>query len=148
MLTDGADTRFTVNRTFNPQQMTIPEFLKTDFNRFGARINLVFFTAALEKPEELARARADFEVPLKSLDPPGTFVTADNRQELIGTLEKAIDPAPVYELWRPDGRPIDGGLLPLTMPGEEDQVVERSAATRSLQAPDPRGPDLRVARST
>ena len=121
MLTDGADTRFMMNRTFNPQQKSIPEFLKTYFNQFGARINLVFFTAALEKPGELARAKADFEVPLKSLDPPGTFVTADTRQELIGTLEKAVDPAPAFELVRPDGSRIDGGLLPLTMPGEEDR---------------------------
>ena len=109
VLTDGADTRFKVNRMFNPQQMSIPDFLKAHFNRFGARINLVFFTAALEKPEEVASARADFEVPLKSMDPPGSFVTAANRQELIGRWRKpSILPRSMSSWERTTGRPMEG----------------------------------------
>ena len=90
VLTDDADTRFKKNLAFIPMQNTIPQFLKTYLNRFGARINLVFFTAALEKPEELARAKADFEIPLKTLDPPGSFIAADDFDQLLRSLRQGI----------------------------------------------------------
>ena len=121
VLTDGADTRFKKNLAFNPMQNTIPQFLKTYLNRFGARINLVFFTAALEKPEELARAKADFEIPLKTLDPPGSFIAADDFDQLLRSLRQGIRQKLTCQILRPDGTPVSEDLLEVTGPGEEDK---------------------------
>ena len=144
VLTDGADTRFMENLAFNPvqktvppRQNTIPDFLKIYFNQFGARINLVFFTAALEKPEELASAKADFEVPLKTLDPPGSFIAAADFDQLLRSLKQGIRQRLTCQILKDDGTPVSEDLLEVTAPGEEDKWWPTGLPPGDLQAPDP-----------
>jgi hypothetical protein len=129
VLTDGMDNRFAANRTFNPDNLPIPDFFAKYFKPLGISVNIVFFTPAGKK-QEIATAKANFAPALKGLEPPGKFVTADNLNELIDTLTRAIKQKLTCEILKPDLTPVGEEPLDVTGPGDADRWWTRGLAPR------------------
>jgi len=119
VLTDGNDDRFKKNEKFNKTKVEVPDFILSAFRGLEIHINMVFFTPAGD-PAELALARANFEEPLKKLNPPGSFVTADNVIQLIQKLKRGISQKLTCLILKPDGTPV-GEALDVTAPAEADK---------------------------
>src|SRR5262249_130157 len=105
------------NRVSNPSNLAVPEFLTDRFRPLGIRINMVFFTLA-GSPKEFEIARKNFAQALKRLDPPGSFVTADNIGDLKDMLRRGIKQKLTYQIRRSDGTPVSEESLDVTGPGE------------------------------
>jgi hypothetical protein len=123
VLTDGDDTRFDKNKTFNPKSMTIPEFIAQRYANLGIRVNMVFFTASDDPAKakaELEQARANFAGALERLDTPGRFFEAKNLTELVTTLRRAADQKLRCQVEQPDGTLVRGDPLEVTNPAEEE----------------------------
>jgi hypothetical protein len=103
----------------NPKKLTIGQFITEHFRRLGIRINMVFFTPE-GKPDEIERARYNFAPALKGLDPPGSFVTADNLGELKQTLRRGIRQKLTYQIFKPDKPPDSADAVEVTEPGAMD----------------------------
>ena len=82
---------------------------------------MVFFTTPLDPKEEVAMARANFEKPLRDLNPPGSFVTAENLDQLVQLLRRAIRQKLVCQILKPDGTLVGEEPLDVTGPGDEDK---------------------------
>ena len=109
------------SRTLDRQgATTIPQFI-AKFNPLGATVNMVFFTTPLDPKEEVATARANFEKPLRDLNPPGSFVTAENLDQLVQLLRRAIRQKLVCQILKPDGTLVGEEPLDVTGPGDEDK---------------------------
>ncbi len=113
VLTDGMDTGFSKNTRFSPNRIDIPAFINTYFQPMGIRINMVYFGAD-EKGEELKQAREVLAKPLQRLDPPGTFVTADNLDQLIESLKQGLKQRLTCQILKSDGTPVPGDPLDVT----------------------------------
>ena len=82
---------------------------------------MVFFNAVAD-PGELERAKANFEKTLPALNPPGSFVTAANLDQLVVSLKQGIRQKLAYQILKPDGTPVqedplDVQRLPTTRTG-------------------------------
>ena len=128
VLTDGMDSRFAANRAFN-HDLSIPEFFTKYFKPLGIGVNIVFFTPAGNKQEK-AIAEANFGPALKGLEPPGKFVTADNLDDLIDTLTRAIKQKLTCEILKPDLTPVGEEPLDVTGPGDADRWWTRGLRPR------------------
>ena len=121
VLTDGMDNRFGKNRSFFPEIREIPAFIPK-FNELGVRVNMVFFSTPFDKKEEIDQARTNFAGPLGQLNPPGSFVTAENRVQLIQTLSHLLKQELACQILTPDGTMVGGQPLNVTTPpGQDDQ---------------------------
>lgn len=121
VLTDGMDSRFLASRTLDRRgATTIPQFLSR-FNEIGAKVNMVFFTTPQDKTKDVEEARKNFENPLQDLNPPGSFVTAKNIDELYSRLRKAMRQKLVCQILKPNGTIVGEEPLDVTGPGEEDK---------------------------
>ena len=80
VLTDGKDTRFVENKSFNPKGMNIPSFIRSTFLGSDVRVNMVFFKVV---EDELKEARTQFAGAIEHLDVPGKFYTVDDFGKLV-----------------------------------------------------------------
>jgi hypothetical protein len=119
VLTDGADTRLDKNLVINPKKLPIADFITEKFKSLGIQINMVFFTLAGD-PTEVATARNSFAQALKRLEPPGSFVTADNIGELKQSLRRGIRQKLSFQILNPDGSLVVSDPVDVTAPGEID----------------------------
>ena len=82
---------------------------------------MVFFTTPLDKKDEVAKVRANFEKPLQELNPPGSFVTAEN----LEPVDRAAQESGQAEAGLPDPQTrrhaCGRGAADVTGPGEEDK---------------------------
>src|SRR5262249_34269547 len=121
VLTDGDDNRLRNNPKYNPNKLTVPEFIVAGLKPLNIRVNMIFFTPAGDK-KEIARARENFEGALKQLNPPGNFVLANDLRELIATLKRGIRQRLTCEILKPpDWTPVGEEPLEVTGPGEDDK---------------------------
>jgi len=81
---------------------------------------MVFFIPE-GKSEESEKAKNNFEQALKRLDPPGSFVTAQNIGDLKQTLRRGIRQKLTYQILKSDMTPVSDESLDVTAPGEMDQ---------------------------
>ncbi|QEH35676.1 Serine/threonine-protein kinase PrkC [Aquisphaera giovannonii] len=122
VLTDGEGARLRESAG-----QDVGAFLRSRFRDLGIRIHMVYLDVGTN-PSERERARRDFQAPLARLDPPGTFAAPEDLGALIGSLRAAVAAGPVCELLRPDGTPVDDGLLAWTTPGETERPWSRALA--------------------
>jgi hypothetical protein len=121
VLTDGDDNRLMNNPKYNPDKLSVPQFIVAGFKPLNIRVNMVFFTPSGTQVE-IARARENFEGALKQLNPPGNFVLANNLGELIATLRRGIRQRLTCEILKPPGwTPVGEEPLDVTAPGEDDR---------------------------
>jgi len=121
VLTDGDDNRLGNNPKYNPNKMSIHDFVVAGFKPLNIRVNMIFFTPAGDKLE-IARARENFEGALRQLEPPGNFVLANNLGELIATLKRGIRQKLTCEILKPpDWTQVGEEPLEATGPGDADK---------------------------
>ena len=115
VLTDGMDSRFVVNRAFNPQKTTIPQFMQSYFNEAAITINMVFFQVPRK---EQAQVEANFKV-IENLKTPGRCFSVEKEAELVASLERSIKQKLVCEVLKL-GTPVANTPLDVAAPGEID----------------------------
>jgi hypothetical protein len=121
VLTDGNDNRLANNPKYNPDKLSVPEFIVAGFKPLNIRVNMIFFTPAGEK-REIEAAAKNFEGALKRLDPPGNFVFANNVNELITTLRRGSRQKLTCEILKPpDWTPVSDEPLDVAGPGDDDR---------------------------
>lgn len=114
VLTDGQDTRFAENRTFNPTGATIPGFIRENFKDAGITVNMIFFKL---DDKQLKEARDQFEDAISRLDPAGHFFTAQDEERLLATLQRSIKQKLTCRIVGSDGATV--GELDVTSPNED-----------------------------
>lgn len=114
VLTDGKDSRFAENRRFNPSNATIPEFVRNYFKDSGITVNMIFFKL---NEKEAKEARDQFEDAISSLEPPGHYFAAQDRERLLATLRRSIKQRLTCRIVGSDGK--TAGELDVTSPNEE-----------------------------
>lgn len=114
VLTDGQDTRFAENRTFNPAGATISGFIRENFKDAGITVNMIFFKL---DDKQLKEARDQFEDAISRLDPAGHFFTAQDEERLLATLQRSIKQKLTCRIVGSDG--ATAGELDVTSPNED-----------------------------
>jgi hypothetical protein len=114
VLTDGQDTRFAENRTFNPAGATISGFIRENFKDAGITVNMIFFKL---DDKQLKEARDQFEEAIGQLDPAGHFFTAQDEERLLATLQRSIKQKLTCRVVGSDGK--TAGELDVTSPNED-----------------------------
>ena len=122
VLTDGNDNRLAKNHPrYNPNKLSVPEFVVAGFKSLNIRVNMIFFTPS-SNPVEIRLARENFEGALKQLEPAGHFVLANNLGELIATLRRGMRQRLTCEILKPPNwTPVAEEPLEVTGPGEADK---------------------------
>jgi hypothetical protein len=120
VLTDGDDNELEKFKPkYNPNRMTVKDFIVSGFKTLGIAVNMVFFTPRTD-PQQIQNARKRFGEALAQLEPPGSFKTAKDRDELIATLKQGLIQKLTCQLLRPDGTPVNDQPLDVTDPDEEE----------------------------
>jgi hypothetical protein len=146
VLTDGDDNRLEQDAAINPKKLTIPQFITERFKSLDVRINMVFFTPAA-KPGEIEKARKNFAQALPQLNPPGSFVTADNIGELKEHLRRGIVQKLTCQILRKDGTSVSDEPLDVTAPNEMQKwsrPLPPSIYTLRVQANKPYEKDINL----
>ena len=121
VLTDGYDTELSKKKPrYNPNGLSVKDFIVAGFKPLGITVNMVFFTPA-GNPEEIARAKANFGPVLAQLDPRGSYREAKDIGELIATLQRGLVQKLSYHVLKPDGTPVIEEPLDVTDPLAEEQ---------------------------
>ena len=71
--------------------------------------------------KKFRRRKTTSRTPLAGLNPPGSFVLAENRIELERILGQLLRQELACEVWKPDGTMLGGGPLPVAIPGAQDE---------------------------
>lgn len=98
LLTDGQDNRFAPDPAYrypgdldiNPQKQSVADALRTRFDGRGIQV----FVAGFELGAEEKVAREQFGI-FEKIDPPGKFMTANSKRQLIEVLQKATVQQPL-----------------------------------------------------
>jgi hypothetical protein len=117
VLTDGDDTRLKNNPKYNPEKMSVPDYLVANFKHTNIRVNMIFFTPAGDE-KEIALAKKNFGNALSQLEPKGSFVTADDLPQLKSTLKRGIKQKLTFQVLKPDGTPVSDEPIDVTGPGD------------------------------
>ena len=121
VLTDGDDNQLEKFKPkYNPNRLSVKDFIVAGFKPLGITVNMVFFTPAGKK-EEIDRARDRFGPALAQLEPRGSFKQAKDIRELIATLQRGLIQKLTYRILEPDGTPVTDEPLDVTDPLAEEQ---------------------------
>ncbi|MFO0890561.1 MAG: hypothetical protein U0790_15635 [Isosphaeraceae bacterium] len=121
VLTDGDDTELEKFKPkYNPNRLSVRDFIVNGFRPMGITVNMVFFTPAGRK-EEIDTARSRFGAALAQLEPRGSFTTAKDLKELVATLQRGLIQKLTCQILRADGSPADDQPLEVTAPNEQER---------------------------
>jgi hypothetical protein len=121
VLTDGDDNQLEkFNPKYNPNRLSVKDFIVAGFKPLGITVNMVFFTPAGNK-NEIDRARDRFGPALAQLEPRGSFRMAKDLKELIATLQRGLIQKLTCQILKPDGTPVADEPLDVTDPNEEER---------------------------
>lgn len=105
VLTDGDDDQFAKNTDPTARKAAIEEKIRSEFQNSGVMVNMICFKLQIA---ELERARRNFEdVLTRQLEPPGSFVQADDGEMLIDKLRMSLRQTLVCQVKREDGVLVD-----------------------------------------
>ena len=93
VLTDGKDNRALEDKGLNPQKLSIPALLGKTFAGSNIKINVIAFQAG----EEENQAKEDFEG-LPKMEPPGSFISANDLDTLINQMERSLRREFLYQV--------------------------------------------------
>ncbi len=120
VLTDGKDTRLDRSPKYNPENLSVADFVVKHLKPLNVQVNMIFFTPETGK-KEIDVAKTNFQGALNRLEPRGSFVTADNLAELKETLKRGIKQKLTYHLLKPDGSKVSEEPFDVTGPGDADK---------------------------
>lgn|GEM_PF-3039563 len=121
VLTDGDDNQLEkFNPKYNPNRLSVKDFIVAGFKPLGITVNMVFFTPAGDK-KEIERAKDRFGPALVQLEPRGSFRMAKDLRELIATLQRGLIQKLTCQILKPDGTPVDDEPLDVTDPNAEER---------------------------
>ncbi len=116
VLTDGEDTELRKNNPkYNPEKLSVKDFIISRFKPLEITVNMVFFTPA-GKPAEIENAKTSFGPALAQLEPRGSFKEAKDINELKANLQRGLIQKLTYQILKPDGTPVTDEPLDVTDP--------------------------------
>lgn len=121
VLTDGQDSELAKNNPrYNPNKLSVKDFIVSGFKPLGITVNMVFFTPR-GNPKEIENAKTSFGPALAQLEPRGSFKEAKDIRELIETLQRGLIQKLTYQILKPDGTPVTDEPLDVTDPLTQEQ---------------------------
>ncbi|MFN5291273.1 MAG: hypothetical protein ACK5E4_14390, partial [Planctomycetia bacterium] len=118
--TDGLDNRIHLDKKINPNSQSASAVLFSTLNGTGIQSQIISFKAIESEEVEMRRQFSSIE----QLDPPGYFVKADNIEEVVGKIDKFLNPQikiQINDLYNRPVKGINSNLLDITPFGNGDK---------------------------